>query len=97
MNFSERGHKFITDARLNLKETENGLFGMNSKAEIIPGKDYFLEMQGEENINITNYFGVKSTRPVKKVDMIIELEVWQEKKFYDRLGIDEVRERNFRI
>ena len=65
---------------------------MNSKAEIIPGKDYFLEMQGEENINITNYFGVKSTRPVKKVDMIIELEVWQEKKFYDRLGIDEVRE-----
>ena len=88
----ERGHKFITDARLNLKETENGLFGMNSKAEIIPGKDYFLEMQGEENINITNYFGVKSTRPVKKVDMIIELEVWQGKKFYDRLGIDEVRE-----
>lgn len=88
----ERGRKFITDARLNLKETENGLFGMNSKAEIIPGKDYFLEMQGEENINITNYFGVKSTRPVKKVDMIIELEVWQEKKFYDRLGIDEVRE-----
>lgn len=88
----ERGHKFITDARLNLKETENGLFGMNSKAEIIPGKDYFLEMQGEENINITNYFGVKSTRPVKKVDMIMELEVWQEKKFYDRLGIDEVRE-----
>lgn len=88
----ERGHKFITDARLNLKETENGLFGMNSKAEIIPGKDYFLEMQGEENINITNYFGVKSTRPVKKVDMIIELEVWQKKKFYDRLGIDEVRE-----
>ena len=88
----ERGHKFITDARLNLKETENGLFGMNSKAEIIPGKDYFLEMQGEENINITNYFGVKSTRPVKKVDIIIELEVWQEKKFYDRLGIDEVRE-----
>ena len=88
----ERGHKFITDARLNLKETENGLFGMNSKAEIIPGKDYFLEMQGEENINITNYFGVKSTRPVKKIDMIIELEVWQEKKFYDRLGIDEVRE-----
>lgn len=88
----ERGHKFITDARLNLKETENGLFGMNSKAEIIPGKDYFLEMQGEENINITNYFGVKSTRPVKKVDMIIELKVWQEKKFYDRLGIDEVRE-----
>ena len=88
----ERGHKFITDARLNLKETENGLFGMNSKAEIVPQKDYFLEIQGEENINITNYFGVKSTRPVKKVDMIIELEVWQEKKFYDRLGIDEVRE-----
>ncbi len=88
----ERGHKFITDARLNLKETESGLSGMNSKAELVPEKDYFLEMQGEENINITNYFGIKSTRPVKKVDMIIELEIWQEKKFYDRLGIDDIRE-----
>ena len=88
----ERGHKFITDARLNLKETESGLSGMNSKAELVPKKDYFLEMQGEENINITNYFGIKSTRPVKKVDMIIELEIWQEKKFYDRLGIDDIRE-----
>lgn len=88
----ERGHKFITDARLTLKETESGLSGMNSKAEVIPEKDYFLEMHGEENINITNYFGIKSTRPIKKVDMIIELEVWQEKKFYDRLGIDDIRE-----
>lgn len=88
----ERGHKFITDARLNLKETESGLSGMNSKAELVPEKDYFLEVQGEENINITNYFGIKSTRPVKKVDMIIELEIWQEKKFYDRLGIDDIRE-----
>lgn len=88
----ERGHKFITDRRLRLRETDSGLSGMNSKAELVPEKDYFLEMEDNENINITNYFGVKSTRPIKKVDMVIELEIWQEKKFYDRLGIDEVKE-----
>lgn len=92
----ERGHKFITDARLTVKETENGIFGMNSKAEIVPDKDYFLFMNGaqnaEEDINITSYFGIKSTRPVKQINMIIELEPWQDKKFYDRLGIDEVYE-----
>lgn len=88
----ERGHKFITDARLTVKETESGLSGMNSKAKVIPNKDYFLMMNGEEDINITSYFGIKSTRPIKKVDIIIELEAWEEKKFYDRLGLDEVRE-----
>lgn len=88
----ERGHKFITDNKLSLKETENGLLGMNTQAEFIPNNDYFLGMTGKGNINITNYFGIKSTRPVKKIDIIIELEEWKEKKFYDRLGLDDIRE-----
>lgn len=88
----ERGHKFVTDTRLSIKETENGISGMNSKAEQTPDKDYYLEMKDGHDINISNYFGIKATRPVKKIDMIIELEVWKDKKFYDRLGLDEVRE-----
>lgn len=88
----ERGHKFITDNRLGIKETESGLSGMNSKADIVPERDYYLVMNGGDDINVTNYFGIKSTRPAKKINMIIELEPWQDKKFYDRLGLDEVRE-----
>ncbi len=88
----ERGHKYITDNRLGIKETESGLSGMNSKAEIIPERDYYLVMKGGHDINVSNYFGIKATRPAKKINMIIELEVWQDKKFYDRLGLDEVRE-----
>lgn len=88
----ERGHKFITDTRLSLKETENGLSGLNIKAELAPSNDYILDINESEKINVTSYFGVKSTRPAKKVDLIIELEEWKQKKFYDRLGLDEVRE-----
>ncbi len=88
----ERGHKFITDNRLGIKETESGLSGMNSKAEIVPERDYYLVVNGENDINVSNYFGIKSTRPAKKINLIINLEVWQDKKFYDRLGLDEIRE-----
>lgn len=88
----ERGHKFITDTRLRLKETEIGLSGINIKAEDTPGNDYYLDINEKDSINVTSFFGVKSTRPVKKVDIIIELEEWQKKKFYDRLGLEDIRE-----
>ncbi|MGB0405289.1 MAG: serine kinase, partial [Fusobacterium sp.] len=89
----ERGHKFITDARMLLKNTANGIVGYNSAAKISPDRDFMLEMTDkEENINVTNNFGIKSTRPAKKINLIVELETWKTKKFYDRLGADEVYE-----
>ena len=88
----ERGHKFITDNRLSLKETDGGISGMNTQAEYTPNNDYFLKVNNKDGINVTRYFGVKSTRPIKRVNLIIDLEEWKEKKFYDRLGLDEVRE-----
>lgn len=89
----ERGHKFITDARMLLKNTANGIIGYNSAAKIRPDRDFMLEMTAkEDNINVTNNFGIRSTRPSKKINLVIELETWKTKKFYDRLGVDEFYE-----
>jgi len=89
----ERGHKFITDARMLLKNTADGIIGYNTAAKISPDRDFMLEMTDkEENINVTNNFGIKSTRPSKKINLIINLETWKTKKFYDRLGADEFYE-----
>lgn len=89
----ERGHKFITDARMLLKNTANGIIGYNSAAKIRPDRDFMLEMTAkEDNINVTNNFGIRSTRASKKINLVIELETWKTKKFYDRLGVDEFYE-----
>lgn len=89
----ERGHKFISDQNILVKETARGLVGINTRALSEPEKDFYLLMgDDQEDINLTLNFGIVSNEMKKGIGLIVELEVWQEKKFYDRLGIDEVYE-----
>ena len=88
----ERGHKFISDKNILVKETARGLLGINTRALYEPEKDFYLLMDDQEDINLTLNFGIVSNEMKKRIGIIIELETWQEKKFYDRLGIDEVYE-----
>lgn len=89
----ERGHKFISDQNILVKETARGLVGINTRALCEPEKDFYLLMgEDQEDINLTLNFGIVSNEMKKGIGLIVELEAWQEKKFYDRLGIDEVYE-----
>lgn len=89
----ERGHKFISDTNILVKETDRGLIGYNTRVLTHPEKDFFLLMgEDQEDINLTLNFGIISNEMSKKIELIVELEPWQDKKFYDRLGLDEVYE-----
>lgn len=89
----ERGHKFISDKNILVKETDRGLIGINTRAKVEPEKDYYLLMgEEQEDINLTLNFGIISNEMKKRIELIIDLEYWDEKRFYDRLGIDEVFE-----
>lgn len=86
----ERGHKFITDENLVVKRTgDNQLLGVNGFDKSDPSKHFFLKNKDESKIDITDSFGVVATRKEKQIDLIINLEKWVNKKFYDRLGIDQ--------
>ncbi|NME36188.1 HPr(Ser) kinase/phosphatase [Fusobacterium perfoetens] len=89
----ERGHKFISDKNILVKETDRGLIGINTRAKVQPERDYYLLMgEGQEDINLTLNFGIISNEMRKRIELIIDLEYWDEKRFYDRLGVDEVFE-----
>lgn len=89
----ERGHKFITDSKILLRQTSSGIVGINRRAMLVPDGDFHLLMEEEaDDINVSNIFGLKATRVEKKINLLVDLEIWQEKKFYDRLGVDEVYE-----
>ena len=84
----ERGHKYITDENLIIKKIgpnillgENGFDKSNIKTHFYLGTD-------SGNIDITNNYGIIATRRTKEINIYINLEKWDEKKFYDRLGID---------
>lgn len=89
----ERGHKIITDDNLIVKKFSiNELRGMNRFNKNLPDSHFFLLNKDNTKIDITTHFGIKGTRTSKRIDLIINLEKWNEKKFYDRLGLDEVYE-----
>lgn len=89
----ERGHKFITDNNIIvMKDEMNELVGYNMLNKIYNEANFFLDSNGRK-IDITSHFGIKSTRTSKRIDIIIDLERWEEGKFYDRLGLDEFYER----
>lgn len=89
----ERGHKFITDTKLRIQNIANRFIMGSNTAEKDRGDSHFYLFGKDGNdIDVTTHFGIKSTRKSKKVTLVIELEKWDEKKFYDRLGLDEVYE-----
>lgn len=86
----EKGHRFVTGEMLTIKKTsEDVLIGENAHNDGRQENNYFLKVGNEENINIVEYFGIGATRNSKQINLIVNLEKWNEKKFYDRLGIDE--------
>ncbi len=90
----ERGHRLITDNHLIIKRmAENDLEGYNFFDKSTMDSHFFLDNPKDgSKIDVTTLFGIKATRKMKRIDMLIVLEEWDEKKFYDRLGLDEVTE-----
>ncbi|MBR4304643.1 MAG: HPr kinase/phosphorylase, partial [Clostridia bacterium] len=50
---------------------------------------YYMELRGIGIIDVRRIFGMGAVKPTEKVDLVINLEHWDDKKPYDRLGIDE--------
>lgn len=86
----EKGHRFVTGELLTIKKvSEDMIMGENGYVNSAQENNYFLKVGKEEKINIVEYFGIGATRNSKQINLIVKLEKWVEKKFYDRLGIDE--------
>lgn len=89
----ERGHKLITDNNLIIRRmAENDLEGCNRFDKSQMDSHFFIQNTDGSQIDVTTQFGIKATRKMKRIDMLVVLEEWNEKKFYDRLGLDEVYE-----
>jgi HPr kinase/phosphorylase len=76
-----RGHRLISDDIVDLYESLNGEI-IATSPELTK---YHMEIRGLGIINIKELFGISATGDNKKIQLIIELEIWDEKKEYDRL------------
>lgn len=81
----KRGHRLVADDAVDIKRVSaKSLVG--SAPEMIR---YFIELRGIGIIDVRRIFGMGAVKPTEKVDLIIHLEKWDDKKPYDRMGLDE--------
>ncbi|MFB4167862.1 HPr(Ser) kinase/phosphatase [Virgibacillus sp. JSM 102003] len=81
----KRGHRLIADDSVEIRQEDyDSLIGNPP-----PLIEHLLEIRGLGIINVMTLFGAGSVRSFKKISLIINLELWDEQKQYDRLGLDE--------
>ncbi len=80
----KRGHRLIADDAVELRKVSNKTLVGTAPENI----RHFLELRGIGIINARRIFGMGSVKVTEKVDMIIQLELWDQNKVYDRMGMD---------
>lgn len=81
----ERGHRLISDDMVKVKRRE-GEYLEGSGVELTR---HHMEIRGIGIINVANLYGAVCVREVKRIDIVVKLENWDEEKFYDRVGMED--------
>lgn len=85
----KRGHRLVADDCVEIRQEDIGTLVGNSPDLI----EHLLEIRGVGIINVMTLFGAGAVRSHKRISLIIDLEIWDQKKSYDRLGLDEEKMR----
>lgn len=82
----KRGHRLIADDAVEIRQgLNNQLFG--TAPELIR---YYMEIRGIGVVDIRRLFGMSAVKNEGTIDMLINLETWQDDAVYDRLGTEEL-------
>lgn len=84
MELIKRGHRLVADDAVEIRRTSNSTLIGQSPANI----RHFIELRGIGIINARQLFGMGAVKTQEKIDLVINLEIWDNKKVYDRMGLD---------
>ena len=80
----KRGHRLIADDAVELKKVSSKTL-VGTAPEVIR---HYVELRGIGIVDVSRLFGMGSVKETEKIDMIINLEPWEDGKMYDRFGLD---------
>lgn len=80
-----RGHRLIADDAVEIRKVSSKSL-VGSAPENIR---HFIELRGVGIINARDIFGIRAVKLTEKIDMVIKMELWQENKVYNHLGLEE--------
>ena len=81
----KRGHRLIADDAVEIKKVSATTL-VGCAPEIIR---HYVELRGIGIVDVRRLFGMGAVKESEKIDLVINLEEWDNNKMYDRLGLDE--------
>jgi len=80
----KRGHRLVADDSVEIRQEDYDTLIGNSPPLI----EHLLEIRGLGILNIMTLFGAGAVKSHKRISYIVKLEIWDDKKQYDRLGLE---------
>jgi len=85
LDLIERGHRLVADDVIILTKKGEGIL-IGSGTDIAK---HNMEIRGLGIIDVERIFGIRAIRYQKRLEILVELEVWDDKANYTRTGLDE--------
>lgn len=79
----KRGHRLIADDVVEVRKVSDTTL-LASAPDIIR---HFIEIRGIGILDVKNLYGMGSVKMQENINLVIHMELWDEKKNYDRLGL----------
>jgi HPr kinase/phosphorylase len=86
LDLVERGHRLVADDVVILTKKGEGIL-IGSGTELVK---HFMEIRGIGIIDVRSMFGIRAIRFQKRLEVVIELELWEDGTEYTRTGLDDL-------
>lgn len=80
----KRGHRLIADDAVEVRRISRKTL-TGTAPELIR---YYMELRGIGVIDARHIYGIGAVKPETNVDLVVNFELWDDEKAYDRLGLD---------
>lgn len=84
LDLVERGHRLVADDVVVVTRKGEGIL-MGAGTDLVK---HFMEIRGLGLIDIRAIFGIRSIRFQKRLEIVVQLEEWDDRKEYERTGLD---------
>ncbi len=81
----KRGHRLIADDLVEIRRVSDKTLLATAPDRI----RHFIEIRGVGILDVKNLYGMGSVKVMETISLIINLELWDENKNYDRLGLED--------
>jgi HPr kinase/phosphorylase len=84
LDLVERGHRLVADDVVIITKKGEGIL-IGAGTELVK---HYMEVRGIGLVDVKSIFGVRAIRFQKRLEVVVELEIWDENVEYTRTGLD---------